>query len=79
MSNRRIYGGSKETVSDIFHENLPISKQSEGLLNHEAIGRQFGSAGVYDGSAISITPERIPGSRGTTDKNNARRKGKVVG
>ena len=36
---------------------------SEGVLNSGAIGRKFGDADVYDVSAISLTPDKISGSR----------------
>ena len=49
----------------IFHIFL---KRGEDILNSDAAERRFGSADIYDGSAISITSDRIPGSRGITDK-----------
>ena len=39
----------------------------EELLNSDAIGRQLGNADVYDGSEISLTSNKITGSRGFTD------------
>ena len=48
------------------------------LLNPDAIGAKFGSADVYDGSSISLTSDRIPGTRWIADTNNDRRRGKCV-
>ena len=54
-------------------------KRSEDLLNSDAIEREFAGADVYDGSSISLTSGKNPGSRGITDGNNDRRQGKGVG
>ena len=58
--------------------NFPISKDIRRSFNPDAIERHFGSAGVYDGSSISHTPDKIPGARWITDRNNDRRKGNGV-
>ena len=49
------------------------------FLNSDAIGGQFRDADVYDWSPISPTSNKMPCSRGLTDKNNAGRKGKDAG
>ena len=67
-------------VSDTSHGNSANAiKRAEELLNSDAVGRQFGSADVYDDSLISLTSGKIPGSRWITDKNNDRRKGRGAG
>ena len=50
----------------------------EELLNSDAVAREFANADVYDVSAISLTSDKIPGSRGL-GKNKAMRKGKGAG
>ena len=75
--NVELVGGLGESVSDIPQGEFPnFLRMAEYLLNSDAIGRKFGSADVYEVSEISHTPDRIPGSRATTDRNNDRRKGK---
>ena len=59
-----------------FHNSI---KRAEDILNSDASLRRFGSAGVCDGASISLTPDRIAGSRGITDKNNDIRKCRGVG
>ena len=61
-------GDLEEAVSDTLHGKFPnLLRGSAGLLNYDAIDRQFGNADVYDGSAISPTTDKIPGSRGFKD------------
>ena len=50
-----------------------------GILNSDAIRRKFGNADVYDGSEISLTPNKIPGYRGFTYKIMIWGKGKGAG
>ena len=40
-----------------------LLRKSEEHLNSDANGREFGYADVYDESAISIKPDKIPVSR----------------
>ena len=64
----------EESECGIFQGKFPcFRKWADGLLNPEAQGRQFGDSDVYDGPAISIDRNRIPGSRVRIDKNNDRK------
>ena len=66
-------------VGDTCHGEFPnLIRREEVLLNPDAIARKFANADVCDGSAISHTSDKIPGSRGL-GRNNARRKGKGAG
>ena len=54
-------GDLEESVSGIFCEKIPsFLTKDEEIINPYAIGGEFGSAGVYDGSAISFTRNQIP-------------------
>ena len=80
MPNHRVYGrfeGGKYLV--IFMKNPPnLIRRSEEILKSDAFERKFGNADVYDGSAISLKSNKIPGSRGFTDKITLCRGGKVT-
>ena len=71
LRNRRIYGRSGGISVGYLPRGLPsLLRRAGGLLNSDALRRQFGSADVYDSSSISLNRHRIPGSRVSTDKNN---------
>ena len=57
-------GDLEEKVSDIFIKIPQFLKRADGIANSDAVGRQFGSADVYDGSAISRTPARFKARQG---------------
>ena len=66
-------GDSNGAVIDTSRGKFPdFIKRAGGILNSEEIAMKFGSSDVYDGSVISLTSDKIPGSRGSTGKNNAR-------
>ena len=70
----------EEPACDICMVGFPsFLKRVGGLLNSEALERQFWSADVYGGAAISINRNRGPCSRVRNDKNNDRKGNGQVG